>query len=160
MFLAHPTDVQKMRAGCTSTVKCIFHSDNGKEFTGKRMREFCQANSIPQVHGAPRSPTTQGLVERGNCTFKENISNILREKKAELNSWCSVLGEAAYKKNISIHAATKEIPYVGVFGIKPWKETNNNDVAMANNEAATIVTRSSSFHKRAQEDQSEQRKKM
>ena len=140
------------------------HSDNGKEFTGKRMREFCKSNSISQVHGAPRTPTTQGLVERGNRTFKENISNILREKKAELNSWCSVLGEAAYKKNIAVHAATKEIPYVVVFGIKPWKETNNNDVSIenneANNEATTIVTRSSSSHKRAQEDQSEQRKKI
>ena len=140
------------------------HSDNGKEFTGKRMREFCKSNSISQVHGAPRTPTTQGLVERGNRTFKENISNILREKKAELNSWCSVLGEAAYKKNIAVHAATKEIPYVVVFGIKPWKETNNNDVSIenneANNEATTIVTRSSSSLKRAQEDQSEQRKKI
>ena len=140
------------------------HSDNGKEFTGKRMREFCKSNSISQAHGAPRTPTTQGLVERGNRTFKENLSNILREKKAELNSWCSVLGEAAYKKNIAIHAATKEIPYVVVFGIKPWKETNNNDVSIenneANNETTTIVTRSSSSQKRAQEDQSEQRKKI
>ena len=80
-----------------------------------------------------------------------------------LNSWCSVLGEAACKKNIAIHAATKEIPYVVLFGIKPWKETNSNDVSIenneANNEATTIVRRSSSSHKRAQEDQSEQRKK-
>ena len=75
-----------------------------------------------------------------------------------------MLGEAAYKKNIAIHAATKEIPCVVVFGIKPWKETNNNDVSIANNEAnneaTTIITRSSSSHKRAQEDQSEQRKKI
>jgi len=62
-------------------------------------------------------------VEQGNRTFKENINNILRAKKVELNSWCSVLGEAAYKKNIAIHAATKEIPYDVVLGIKPWKET-------------------------------------
>ena len=62
------------------------------------MKDFCKTNSILQVHGAPRTPTTQGLVERGNRTFKENLSNILREKKAELNSWCSVLGEAAYKE--------------------------------------------------------------
>ena len=46
------------------------------------------------------TPTTQGLVERGNRTFKENLSKILREKKAELNNWCS---EAAYKKNITMH---------------------------------------------------------
>lgn len=95
-----------MRRGCTSNTKRFFmfgfphtlHSDNGKEFTGQKMKDFCQTNFIKQVHGASRTPTTQGLVERGNRTFKENLSNILREKKAELNSRCGVLGEAAYKK--------------------------------------------------------------
>ena len=115
VFLVDSTEVKDMRGGCTSTAKRFFmfgfphtlHRDNGKEFTGKKMKDFCKTNSITQVHGAPRTPTTQGLVERGNRTFKENLCNILREKKAELNSWCSVLGEAAYKKNITIHAATK-----------------------------------------------------
>ena len=92
--------------------KDLAYSDNGKEFIGKRMRELCKSN----FHGAPRTPTTQGLVERGNRTFKENISNILRERKAEHNSWWSVLGEAAYKKNIAIHAATKEISIRCSFG--------------------------------------------
>ena len=64
-----------------------------------------------KVHGAHGTPTKQGLVEQGNHTFKEKISKIFREKKAELSSWCSVLGEAAYKKNIAIYAATKEISY-------------------------------------------------
>ena len=76
------------------------HRDNGKEFIGIKMKQFCHSYSIAQVHGAPRTPTTQGLVERGNRTFKENLSKILREKKAELNNWCS---EAAYKKNIIMH---------------------------------------------------------
>lgn len=74
------------------------HSDNGKEFTGKKMREFCQSNSIAQVHGAPRTPTTQGLVERGNRTFKENLSNILGEKNAELNSCALYLVKRLTKK--------------------------------------------------------------
>ena len=86
------------------------NGDNGKEFTGQKMKNFCKTNSITQVHGASRTPTTQWLVERGNHTFKENLSNILREKKAELNSWWSVLGEAAYKKKTTIHAANTYIP--------------------------------------------------
>ena len=94
----------------------------------------------------------QGLVEGGNRTFKENISNILREKNAELNSWCSVLSEAAYKKNIAIHAARKEISHGAVFGIKPWKEANNSDVSTEineiNNETTSIVTRSSTVQYR------------
>lgn len=61
-------------------------SDKGKGITGKRMQEFCKSSSISQVHGAPRTPTMQSLVERGNRTFKEDLSNFLRAKKAELNS--------------------------------------------------------------------------
>lgn len=90
------------------------HSDNGKEFIGIKMQQFCHSYSIAQVHGAPRTPTTQGLVERGNRTFKENLSKILREKKAELNNWCS---EAAYKKkHHHAHDATKEIPFTATLG--------------------------------------------
>ena len=46
-----------------------------------------------------RSPKqTQGLVERNNRTAKENLTNILKEKRVSLDTWCLFLGEAAYKK--------------------------------------------------------------
>ena len=74
------------------------HTDNGKEFKNKKMQYFCQKHGIKQVHGEPRTPQTQGLVERNNRTVKENLSNILKEIQADHSSWCSKLGEAAYKK--------------------------------------------------------------
>lgn len=119
------------------------HSDNGKEFIGIKMQQFCHSYSIAQVHGAPRTPTTQGLVERGNRTFKENLSKILREKKAELNNWCS---EAAYKKTSPCTWCNQRNSIYCYVGIQPWKETNhNNDLSTnGNNETSTIVTRSSS----------------
>ena len=98
------------------------HTDNGKEFKNKKMQCFCQKHGIKQVHGAPRTPQTQGLVERNNRTVKENLSNILKEIQADHSSWCSKLGEAAYKKNITIHRAVRETPYRLVFGIDPKKE--------------------------------------
>lgn len=89
------------------------------------------------------------MVERGNRIFKENLSNIFREKKVEFNSWCFVFGEVVYKKNIVIYVVIKEILYVVVFGIKSWKEINNNDVLIENNEVNNeiiiIVTRSLLF---------------
>ena len=120
-----------MRGGCTSTAKgfflcldfltpCIVTME--RNLQAKKMKDFCKTNSITNVHGASRTPTTQGLVE------------------LKLNSWCGVLGEAAYKKNITIHAATKQIPYVAVFGTKPWKETNNNGLSTEDNDETTIVT--------------------
>ncbi|XP_068697451.1 KRAB-A domain-containing protein 2-like [Montipora foliosa] len=99
------------------------HTDNGKEFKNEVMQEFCQKHGIKQVHGAPRMPRTQGLVERNNRTVKENLTNILKEIQAELSSWCSKLGEAAYEKNITMHRAVREIPYRLVFGIDPKKES-------------------------------------
>ena len=102
------------------------HTDNGKEFKNKLIQEFCQKHGIKQVHGAPRKPQTQGLVERNNRTVKENLTNILKENQAELTTWCSRLGEAAYKKNITIHRAVKETPYRLVFGIDPKKENKEN----------------------------------
>ena len=58
------------------------HTDNGKEFKNENMKDFCQRHQIELVHGAPRTPQTHGLVERNNRTAKENLTNILKEKKS------------------------------------------------------------------------------
>ena len=100
----------------------VLHSDNGREFKSKTMSELCKKHKIKQVHGAPRTPSTQGLVERSNRTVKENIRNILKERKENLNKWCTVLGEAAYKKNITLHRPMNQVPYEVIFGMLPWKE--------------------------------------
>ena len=84
----------------------ILQSDNGREFKSKKMAEFCKVHKIKQVHGAPRTPTTQGLVQRNNCTVKENMKNIITEKNDEEVNWCKILSEAAYKTNIVVHSAT------------------------------------------------------
>lgn len=86
------------------------------------MTELCEEHNIKQVFGAPRTTTTQGLVERNNLTVKENITNILKERDQNLNKWCKVLCEAAYMKNISLHRALNKLPYEVVFGMLPWKE--------------------------------------
>ena len=90
------------------------HTDNGKEFKNENIKDFCQRHQIELVHGAPRTPQTQGLVERNNRTAKENLKNILKEKKVSLDTWCLFLGEAAYKKNITKHRAIPE-PHMSLF---------------------------------------------
>jgi len=75
------------------------HTDNRKEFKSKLIQEFCQKYGIKQVHGAARTPQTQGLVERNNRTAKENFTNILKEIQADLSSWCSKTWRSSiYKK--------------------------------------------------------------
>ena len=60
--------------------------------------------SSRSTHGAPRTPWTQGLVERSNCTVKKNILNILKDRNESLGKWCTVLGEATYK-NITLQSS-------------------------------------------------------
>ena len=69
----------------------MLHIDNGGEFKNKQMRAFCESHNTNLVHGAPRTPQTQGLVERNNRTVKENLSNIIQEKEADKTKWCSYL---------------------------------------------------------------------
>ena len=45
------------------------------------MKEFCHKHQINPVYGAPRTPQTQGLVERNNIMAKEDLTNILKERK-------------------------------------------------------------------------------
>ena len=55
----------------------ILHSDIGKEFKSKTISELCRKHKIKQVHGAPRTSATQGLVERNNwicfCTVLDTL---------------------------------------------------------------------------------------
>ena len=97
------------------------HTDNGREFKNKNMIDFCNKHKIDLVNGAPRTPQTQGLVERNNRTVKENLANILKEKQVSLNTWCRFVGEAAYERNVTIHRATSKSPYELVFGILPHR---------------------------------------
>ena len=62
------------------------------------MQYFCQKHGIKQVHGAPRTPQTQGLVERNNRTVKENLSNILKEIQADHSSGVLNLEKQHIKK--------------------------------------------------------------
>lgn len=55
-------------------------TDNGKEFDNYDMKQFCKENGIQIAHGSPRTPTTQGLVERANRTWKENARAVIMSK--------------------------------------------------------------------------------
>ena len=41
------------------------------------MEAFCEENRIQVAHGSPRTPTTQGLVERSNQSWKEDMRALI-----------------------------------------------------------------------------------
>ena len=97
-------------------------ADNGKEFKNQKMETFCKENGIKQRHGSPRTPTTQGLVERSNSSWKEDMRGLIVSTNRETNKWCHSTMEAAHVRNIAYHRAIKQSPYEAVYGIKPHRE--------------------------------------
>ena len=88
------------------------------------MQQFCQENGIQIAHGSPRTPTTQGLVERANRTWKENARAVIMSKvQSKVNKWCKCTLEISYTMNITYHSAIKTTPYEATFGFKAHRET-------------------------------------
>ena len=99
-------------------------TDNGQEFDNHDMQQFCQENGIQIAHGSPCTPTTQGLVERANRTWKENARAVIMSKvQSKVNKWCKCTLEISYTMNITYHSAIKTTPYEATFGFKAHWET-------------------------------------
>ena len=54
--------------------------DNGTEFKNETEKKFAEENKIQLKHGSPQTPATQGLVERSNRTWKEDIESYYHEQ--------------------------------------------------------------------------------
>ena len=74
----------------------IFHTDNGKEFTARRILNFLRSinPSIITVTGRPRQPSDQGSVESMNRLVKRIVGSELAERRAagENPNWTEILG--------------------------------------------------------------------
>ena len=86
------------------------------------METFCKNNGITMKHGAPRTPTTQGLIERSNRKSKEDMHTLIVSTAEKDSNWCRKLGEISYTRNISYHTAIQTTPYEAVYGMKPHRE--------------------------------------
>ncbi|PFX17861.1 hypothetical protein AWC38_SpisGene17802 [Stylophora pistillata] len=89
---------------------------NGKEFANKKMETFYEENSIKVAHHSPRTPTTQGWVERSNRSWKEDTRALIMSTPS-----------SSVTRNISYHRAIKMTPYEGVYGIKSHRECENHE---------------------------------
>ena len=98
-------------------------TDNGGEFQNKKLKVFCKDNGIELSHGAPQTLTTQGLSERSNLSWKQDMrSLIVSTADKNIKKWCQYTREASYARNISNHQAIKVFPYEAVYGIRPHSE--------------------------------------
>ena len=77
-------------------------------------------------HGAPRTPTTQGLIERSNRSCQEDLHTLIVSTTRSNSKWCSFLSNISYTRNITFHTAINTTPYQAVFGIKPHREVSRD----------------------------------
>ena len=106
-----------------STVPKKIITDSGREIQDRKLKMFCNKNGIELSHFAPWTPTTQGLTETSNLSWKQDLwSLIVSTAGKSIKKWCQCTREALYTRKISYHWAIKLSPYKGVDIIKPCRE--------------------------------------
>lgn len=82
---------------------------------------------------------SQGLVERSNRTWKEDMRSIIMgSNDKNLERWCECTMEASYTMNITLHRAIHTTPYEAVFGIKAHLENLQNTVEDINDQGDDV----------------------
>nr|GEW61083.1 retrovirus-related Pol polyprotein from transposon TNT 1-94 [Tanacetum cinerariifolium] len=96
-------------------------TDHGREFDNEvQFREFCNANRITHNFLAPRTPQSNGVVERKNRTLQEMIRTMLNEQSLPQKFWCNAIDTSTYILNrILIRDILGKTPYELLRGRKP-----------------------------------------
>ncbi|GJS13721.1 retrovirus-related pol polyprotein from transposon TNT 1-94 [Tanacetum coccineum] len=77
--------------GCTIV---SIRTDHGREFDNEvQFGEFCNANGITHNFSAPRTPQSNGVVERKNRTLQEMSRTMLNEQSLPQKFWCNAVEE-------------------------------------------------------------------
>ncbi|GJX03122.1 retrovirus-related pol polyprotein from transposon TNT 1-94, partial [Tanacetum coccineum] len=104
--------------GCTIV---SIRTDHGREFDNEvQFGKFCNANGITHNFSAPRTPQSNGVVERKNRTLQEMSRTMLNEQSLPQKFWCNAVDTSTYILNrILIRAILGKTPYELLRGRKP-----------------------------------------
>ncbi|GKA87196.1 retrovirus-related pol polyprotein from transposon TNT 1-94 [Tanacetum coccineum] len=104
--------------GCTIV---SIRTDHSREFDNEvQFGEFCNANGITHNFSAPRTPQSNGVVERKNRTLQEMSRTMLNEQSLPQKFWCNAVDTSTYILNrILIRAILGKTPYEILRGRKP-----------------------------------------
>ncbi|GJZ38561.1 retrovirus-related pol polyprotein from transposon TNT 1-94 [Tanacetum coccineum] len=111
---------KKIQNQLGSTIVSI-RTDHGREFDNEvQFGEFCNANGITHNFSAPRTPQSNGVVERKNRTLQEMSWTMLNEQSLPQIFWCNAIDTSTYILNrILIRAILGKTPYELLRGRKP-----------------------------------------
>ncbi|GJV14282.1 retrovirus-related pol polyprotein from transposon TNT 1-94 [Tanacetum coccineum] len=99
----------------------VIVDDYSREFNNEvQFGMFCNANGITHNFLAPRTPQSNGIVERKNKTLQEMSRTMLNEKSLPQKFWCNAVDTSTYILNrILIRAILGKTPYELLRGRKP-----------------------------------------
>ncbi|GJZ95284.1 retrovirus-related pol polyprotein from transposon TNT 1-94 [Tanacetum coccineum] len=88
-------------------------TDHGREFDNEvQFGAFCDANGITHNFSAPRTPQSNGVVERKNRTLQEMSRTLLNEQSIPQKFWCNAVDTSTYILNrILIRPFLGKTPY-------------------------------------------------
>ena len=98
----------------------ILQCDNGMEFSSLMSHLEELWPSLKIIHGRPRHPQSQGMVERGNAIMEKKIARWMETYRR--TDWTNALGLIVYTMNCEVSRTTKLCPYELVFGVAPKKD--------------------------------------
>nr|GEW20835.1 retrovirus-related Pol polyprotein from transposon TNT 1-94 [Tanacetum cinerariifolium]GEW25581.1 retrovirus-related Pol polyprotein from transposon TNT 1-94 [Tanacetum cinerariifolium] len=88
-------------------------TDHGREFDNEvQFGDFCNTNGIIHNFSAPRTPQSNGVVEKKNRTLQEMSRTMLNKQSLPQKFWCSAVDTSTYILNrILIRAILGKTPY-------------------------------------------------
>lgn len=75
----------------------VLQSDNGREFDNVVVKTLMKKWKVKIIHGQPRHPQSQGLVEQANSTVRARVGKCLLDSSMARNTWVDVLNDVQCK---------------------------------------------------------------
>ncbi|KXJ62464.1 hypothetical protein RP20_CCG008240 [Aedes albopictus] len=94
-------------------------SDQGGEYSGKRLRAFYKREGISAQYTAGYSPQQNGIAERKNRSLIEMVRCMLFDAQLEQRYWAEALSTAVYLQNVLPTKPLDVTPFELWTGVKP-----------------------------------------
>ncbi|GKC92773.1 retrovirus-related pol polyprotein from transposon TNT 1-94 [Tanacetum coccineum] len=117
------SDIASSLESDSSSIIAI-RTDHGREFDNEvQFGAYCDAQGITHNFSAPRTPQSNGVVERKNRTLQEMSRTMLNEQSIPQKFWCNAVDTSTYILNrILIRPILGKTPYEIFRGRKPSLE--------------------------------------